>query len=62
MLYRVLTIGAVAILAGCLGGCRESEQGRRTSEEKGTYSGHKLDPLPEEQLKGLRDRAERQKN
>ena len=58
-----IKIVALVLLAGAaLVGCRDTEQGRRTSEDKGTYSGPRLDPLAPETVKALRERGERQKN
>ena len=50
---------ALLLIAGCvaLSGCREEEQGRILSFEKGTYLGKEDEKLPAEQRDALKQRA-----
>ncbi len=48
-----LVLGAVLALAGC----REDEQGRPLTFEPGVYKGEKSQPLTQDQLRALQDRA-----
>lgn len=49
-----LVLGVVAL---AITGCREEEQGRPLAFEPGVYKGEKLQPLTDDQLRVLQDRA-----
>ena len=58
--YRrlVAVVGLVALAA--LAGCREDEQDRPLTYEKGVYKGKADDSLPDGTLDALRQRAQQQ--
>ena len=56
-LLSLLFVGAMALLTTA---CDEAEQGRALNYEKGTYLGPYPDPLENEQLHELRQRAKLQ--
>lgn len=58
---RGVTIVGAAVLVLGLGACRESEQGRPLSLQKGVYQGQKDTPLNEAQLRELQHRGNQQK-
>lgn len=51
---------AVALLATALAACREEEQGRPLSFQKGTYQGPQGQTLTAEAVKATGDRVKRQ--
>ena len=53
-----VVVGLLAVAA--LAGCREQEQGRPLTYEKGVYHGQQDDALSEDTLDALRLRAQRQ--
>lgn len=52
----ILLASALALIASC----REDEQGRLLFEQKGVYQGEADQPLSQEQLDALRQRASNQ--
>jgi hypothetical protein len=54
---HILTVSAVILLAAGLAACREDEQGRPLSYEKGVYAGQSDEPLSEEARRQLDQRA-----
>ncbi|GHD45782.1 hypothetical protein GCM10017083_14240 [Thalassobaculum fulvum] len=54
----MVVVGLLAVAA--LAGCREQEQGRPLTYEKGVYQGQPDDALADDTLETLRQRAQRQ--
>lgn len=54
----VVVVGLLAVAA--LAGCREQEQDRPLTYEKGVYQGQPDDALADDTLETLRQRAQRQ--
>jgi len=59
--WRGLAIVGATVLALGLGACRESEQGRALSFQKGEYQGQQETALSEAQLRELQHRGSAQK-
>ena len=59
-LLRVFTIGAVLVAMGAVTGCREEEQHRPLTYDKGTYQGKPDQQLTDAQRQELRSRARSQ--
>jgi hypothetical protein len=55
-----LVVSLLVLATLGLGGCREEEQGRPISLEKGEYAGKPDTPLTEEQLRALQQRGKLQ--
>jgi hypothetical protein len=53
----IVACAAVVLVAGALAGCREEEQGRRLSFDKGTYTGPADTALSKAQMDELTNRA-----
>ena len=60
VLLRAATIGAAIVAVSSLAGCRDEEQGRPLSYEKGVYQGALDEPIDEETRRELRDRIKHQ--
>lgn len=58
--HGTLAIAAGLLALAALAGCRDQEQGRPLSYEKGTYQGKPDTALPSETLDALRQRAQNQ--
>jgi len=56
----IAVLGCALAVALALGGCREDEQGRALTFDKGNYSGKPDTPLSAEAREKLRDRARHQ--
>lgn len=59
--WRGLAVIGATVLALGLGACRESEQGRPLTLQKGVYPGQKEAPLSDAQLHELQHRGNLQK-
>jgi len=62
VIRRAALVACIAIAATALGGCREEEQGRVLSFQKGSYLGEPDQNLSAEQVEALRQRAAQQRS
>lgn len=59
-LLRIATIGSLLLAMAAVSGCREEEQNRPLTYEKGTYQGKPDQQITEAQRQELRSRARNQ--
>jgi hypothetical protein len=60
-LRQAAALALVLVAAAALGGCRDEEQGRMLSFDKGEYGGPPVPAPPDAAAQGWRERAEKMK-